>query len=87
MSFTAINSVAGGAKKDTSRGGGKETKASDKMIVKDQIKELSAEEEKEREKEKDRLEKEAYIAFLAGKYGEGPSPQLVLFAPSDWSLN
>jgi len=54
--------VAGGAKKDT--------KGSDKTIVKDQVKELSAEEEKEREREKDRLEKETYISFLAGKYGE-----------------
>jgi len=87
MSFTAINSVAGGAKKDTGRGGGKETKGSDKMIVKDQVKELSAEEEREREREKDRLEKEAYIAFLAGKYGEYPSPQFVLFVLSDWCLN
>ena len=87
MSFTAINSVAGGAKKDTGRGGGKETKGSDKTIVKDQVKELSTEEEREREREKDRLEKEAYIAFLAGNYGEDPSSQFVLFAPSDWCLN
>ncbi|KAG0637849.1 hypothetical protein HOY80DRAFT_1050136 [Tuber brumale] len=64
MSFTAINSVAGGAKKDTNRGGGKEAKESEKMTAKDQVKELSS----EKEKEKDMLEKEAYIKFLSGKY-------------------
>ncbi|KAG0124297.1 hypothetical protein HOY82DRAFT_189197 [Tuber indicum] len=64
MSFTAINSVAGGAKKDSGRGGGKEAKDSEKMAAKDQGKELSS----EKEKEKDMLEKEAYIKFLSGKY-------------------
>ncbi|RPA95945.1 hypothetical protein L873DRAFT_1265973 [Choiromyces venosus 120613-1] len=62
MSFTAINSVAGMANGGPSRDESKEIEDSDKMTVKAQIKELSA------EKDKDALDKEAYIASLTGKY-------------------
>ncbi|CUS13661.1 unnamed protein product [Tuber aestivum] len=69
MSFTAINSVAGGAKKDTGRGAGKGTRDSDKMTAKDQGKEDQAKElPAEKENENEEQERDAYIKFLSGKY-------------------